>query len=698
MFVRRLLILFVLLGLGAAALCLRLVQLQIVQAATYRAQAQAMVNRHYIIETSRGTIRDRYGRALAQDVPCYDLAIDYRAMNLDDQWITREAVRRLNAAGVRDRRDRLTQLPGLKAQIAAQIDAIPNVLALICPIPGEPSGDPKTVLDARLEMIRERYELIRARMDALRQTHWTFGRYDRLADARNIADGLVDPDLTVDLKEEAVAHTIIPAVPDPIVFQLDKELDNYPGLRRVDAKRRVYPYGPIAAHLIGVMRPITDTEYAGKLPRFDRPDLSTDEPGDLKGYLQGDETGAFGAEALAETALRGTRGVRLVEVGGDEQTEKRRNPVAGQDVRLTIDIELQRQLTEAILDPRRDLLKGQDGQNHQVALVVLSLDGQILAMVTTPTFDLNNYRQNLRAMRDDETNLPLLNRAVASVYPPGSTIKPLIAAAALMEGVTTPQETIVCNGYLYPRQPNILRCSIYTDFHSTHGPVQLDTALEQSCNIYFYTMGGRLGLERLSRWFGAFGLGTATGTGLIEETHGSVPGATSVSDPDTAQRESILLGIGQGPLAVTPLQMANAYATLLRGGVLVPPRLLLEAPLQQSRAVTISPEALAAIRRGLELVVSGDHGTAHRILHLKLPVAGKTGSATAARRVIGPDGKPTIVRDSDAWFIGYAPADHPRFVVAALKEFGGHGGTTATPLAKEAFLALEKLGYLPKED
>ena len=186
MFARRLVILLVLLALGAAVLVGRLAQLQILQAEAWRAQAVAMVNRHSIIETSRGAIRDRYGRVLAQDVPCYNLAIDYRAMNMDDIWIEDVAVRRLKAAGVKDRRERLAQLPQAKAQVAEQIEDIPHMLARVCALPGEPAGlGPEELQRQRMEMIQVRFAAIRERMDALRQSQWTIRRYDRDSEVRN---------------------------------------------------------------------------------------------------------------------------------------------------------------------------------------------------------------------------------------------------------------------------------------------------------------------------------------------------------------------------------------------------------------------------------------------------------------------------------------------------------------------------------
>jgi len=164
MFVRRLVILFVFIALGAVVLVARLAQLQLVQAQKWQTQAQTFIQRHYVIETSRGPILDRLGRVLAIDKPCYDLAIDYRAMNLDDLWITQQAVLRLNALGLKSRRDRLQKLPEIKAQIAQQILAIPQLITTYFGVPEED--------------LKERFEAIRERMDALKQTQWTAYQYN----------------------------------------------------------------------------------------------------------------------------------------------------------------------------------------------------------------------------------------------------------------------------------------------------------------------------------------------------------------------------------------------------------------------------------------------------------------------------------------------------------------------------------------
>lgn len=721
--IRRLIILFSLLTLAAVVLILRLGQLQIVQAEQWKSKARIFMHRPQLLETNRGSILDRNGHALAQDEPCNDLAIDYRAMSYDDSWIESLAIRRLKQAGISDRRQRIAMLSEAKAQIVDQIDAIPQAIAEACNLP--------------LEDVLARMDNIRARIDALRQN--LSRRYDRQSDAQTIASGLYEPESeVVAVRDEYAFHTIVAAVPDAIVFALNKKLDQYPGLRCVPSLRRNYPYKDVAAHVIGVLRPVYKEDFVHDkkllrdpikgpgeearplLARFETPEMLVGEgSGNLRGYLPGDRLGSGGIEGRGEDFLRGTRGMQLRQIGGEEIRDQRREPIPGKTLRLTLDAELQRDLQKAILNPARELLLGEDRKPHHVVLVILGLDdGQLYTLLTTPTYDLTAYEQNKLALVRDEMNLPLMNRPISAAYPPGSIVKPFVATAALTQQLVTPEETIVCNGALDPAHPGFFRCD------GIHHAVQLTRGLEFSCNVYFYTMGSRLGLPDIVRWYRAFGFGATTGLGLGEETRGALvdPAALqSRSTPRELKNMATMLGIGQGPLAVTPLQVAQAYATLLRGGTVIPPRLLLDDPGAPGRKFDIPAQHLQTVRTGMELVVT--EGTGKGLSRLRIPIAGKTGSATDFRpaftsegqrvpdlqrpwdgrgpKVSGPDGKfykQAQVEGTDAWFAGYVPADNPKFVIVAFMEFGGHGGVHAVPLIREAVLQLERHDYLPALD
>ena len=412
--------------------------------------------------------------------------------------------------------------------------------------------------------------------------------------------------------------------------------------------------------------------------------------------------------------------------GGDQRIE----PIPGRDIRLTLDIALQRDIHNALKDPAKHLLWGAANDptqhhDHFVALVILRIsDGQILSMISWPTYDPNAIDQNRVALNHDEDRRPLANRAL-DAYQPGSTVKPLLASAGLTEGVITPDTTIVCNGYLFPDRPRNFRCSIYVESNgrATHGPLQLEDAIAQSCNIYFYTLGGRLGIDKLAHWFDAYGLGHDTGCELAE-ANGFIPTLQGQRDENEDRTEALFLGIGQGHIAATPLQMANAYATLLRGGTALTPRIALDNPPLQQQRFQLDPSVVATVRAGMEGVVS--RGTAKDIFRgVRLPIAGKTGTADTSRPAFDDNGQPLYdtsrpILDAaghprldangqplyrrasqsgtDAWFVAYAPADKPEYIVAAVMEFGGFGGKAAAPMVKEALLQLERHGYLEKMD
>jgi len=691
---RALVLLFVLLALGAAGLLMRLGQLQVAGSEGWRSKAREVAYHHFPIETSRGSIVDRKGRPVAQDEPCFDLAIDYRAMTLDDRWIEGQAIKRLKAEGVTDRKERLRRLAATKAEIVGQIEGIPGAIAVACHLP--------------LEDVKATMEGIRARIEALRQNLWS-RQYDRATDAQSIAENQPTGDEDDRVKEETAYHTIVPNVATEIMYGFNKTLNRYPGLDVRPAQRRNYPYGEVGAHVIGLMRPVDMGVVKGHpfvLPNLlegggrDVASSAGRFAEELSGYVPGDRIGASGLERYAEGALRGVHGVKLVRLGSSEAPTERIEPVAGQSVRMTIDIEMQKDLQKEILDPARKLLKGQDyprdETDHNIALVVLSIDGQVLAMISTPTFDLNSYDQNAVALNNDTVNRPLLNRAIAAAYPPGSTVKPLVAAGVLEKGLVGATETVVCKGHLYDNRTESYRCT------GVHGAVNVDMALERSCNVFFYTMGSRLGLENITQWYAGFGFGQVTGLGLAEEGRGFLVDTrklpAGLGDRDSQMREAILEGIGQGELNVTPLQMADAYATLLRGGVRIPPRLVVDEGRISTVPVGLSATTTGLVRKGMELVVSGSDGTARKILRMRVAIGGKTGTATYKHKVVGADGVAEMVEDNHAWFVGYVPADKPEFVIAALKEGGGHGGLTAAPLVKEAVMKLEKYGYLAGVD
>ncbi len=732
---RRLWILFIAFLAGFAALALRLVRLQFYGVDEARARIAQFMHPQSMIETYRGTIYDRFGatipspRILARDVPSDELAIDYRAISLDDAWLGKKAIDALRASGewgrFANRTERNRRLNQVKADLAARVDAIPDlVAAALAPLDGISVKDEK-------DRIVRRYFEIADRIHAMRQDVWIH-KYNRDAAQGPSSDAQADTnDAALDamyrqiqLKDELSAHTLRANLPQDLANYF--KAADVPGLSvrdKAEYNRRDYPFGEATAHLVGTMHSIDAAALNAR--RFREPNLLVEnEVGDLGGYLPGDRIGESGVEQLAEKWLHGMRGERLLDLGASggasggatdtapaPEPGRRVEPVPGGDVILTIDAALQRDIYEALVDSSqslsarvlkstKNLLEGDidgkpDGKIHFAALVILSIDGQLLSVISYPSYDPNTLDMTRLALNKDVYRRPLVSRATSASYPPGSTVKPLLASAALAEHVITPGEEITCTGHYFPSRNDIFRCD------SVHGPIALVDALSKSCNVYFYTVGQRLGVERLAQWYGDYGFGRDTGMEL-PEAKGNIPHAGR-TDADEAK----LLGIGQGPIDVTPLQMANAYATLLRGGVAIAPRILAATPPRQTQAVRIAAQDLATIRLGMEHCTST--GTAKTYFgNFRLRVAGKTGTAEKERVVFDEEGRPVedparplrqlIERHDDAWFVGYAPADKPQYIVAAVMEWGGHGGRAAAPMVREAFLQLQAHGYLPRTD
>lgn len=229
------------------------------------------------------------------------------------------------------------------------------------------------------------------------------------------------------------------------------------------------------------------------------------------------------------------------------------------------------------------------------------------------------------------------------------------------------------------------------------GPLVLHQALEQSCDVYFYTVAMRLGLARLVNGLRQFNLGKLTHIGLAEEAPGFLPHISGPMDSLHDRTNAIFMGIGQGPIAVTPLQMACAYTALLRGGEWMRPQIIQGVRRPPPRPIRIRPADLAVIKQGMWEVVHAPLGTAFN-LKMKLPIAGKTGTAQTAER-LDVNGKITVKKGDDGWFASYAPATNPRYVAVCVVEMTSkEGAGSAGPIVRQTFLDMEKRGYLPQVD
>ena len=469
-------------------------------------------------------------------------------------------------------------------------------------------------------------------------------------------------------------------IPTAWMQKVEANQDELKMLRIEMELRREYPFGPVASHALGYVG-LLSPEEAQKLR------VSDNDP-----FI---EVGKSGVERTANALLMGKNGLRMAQVNSlgrevEDPTLKlpgvgiRREPIPGQTVHLTLDIQLQNILEQAF------------GEEHGSAVFMNPYTGDILAWVSLPNFDPNLFSGAIPASKwrelSEDPSHPLLDRPIQGVYPPGSTFKPFVALVGLEDGVLTPGTTFFCPGY-WEFGGRVFHCWA----KGGHGTVDLLKGLEDSCDVYFYHAGDRIGIQRMDKWAKFFGLGTKTGVDLPSEISGIFP-----SPAWKAKRhlgpwypgDNLPVAIGQGYLTVTPLQLLSIYATLATGGERFQPKLL-EGPPKLESSVAISPQTEAVLKQALELVVESGTGTACRIPGVA--VCAKTGTAQVVAASAGRNSMslPKDQRDH-AWFAGFAPAGNPSVAFVVMVEHGGHGGDLAAKIAK-AGLEYILLGKKPAQ-
>lgn len=427
---------------------------------------------------------------------------------------------------------------------------------------------------------------------------------------------------------------------------------------------RHYPHGEALAHVVG---------YVAQLDEADLRRL------DAGNYRATTHTGKTGIERQYEHVLHGTTGVERVETNAQGRTIRvleRTDPVPGRDLGLTLDLDLQLTAIAAL------------GEHAGAVVVVEVGTGAIRAMVSKPGFDPNRFVQGIshehyRALLESPYR-PLFNRCLSGGYEPGSTIKPFIALAGLEAGAITPATRIFSSGrYKLPGHARE-----YRDWRrGGHGWVDLKSALEQSVNFFFYDLAHNLGIDRISRELALFGFGQPTGVDLPGEFDGVLPSRSwkrrALNQP-WFPGETVITGIGQGFIVVTPLQLAQAVATLAGRGRVAPPRLVELEP--AARRVAHRDGAWEAVFAGMHAVVHGSRGTARAIAgQLPVEIAGKTGTSQVFGRPdddfeIDAEELPWFLRNH-ALFIAFAPYEDPRFAIAVVAEHGGGGSSVAAPVA-----------------
>ena len=514
-----------------------------------------------------------------------------------------------------------------------------------------------------------------------------------------------------ELTREVAARKSDPLTPITVKTAVREEQVNYlyehqaefPGVKIVQTYLRDYTYQSLAAQILGYVGEISPEELAS---------LRRD------GYRAGDRLGKVGIEASYDSYLRGRAGLGQIRVDSLGRQvgayEPRQEARAGYALRLTLDVRLQRAAESAI---RYGIQKAHENGNWAAnggAIVALDpRDGAILAMASNPTFKPSTFvgrvdPKKVGALYNDPRN-PLFNRAIAGLYPPGSTWKPVTALAGMQDHVFSAYDSIRCSPVAYyglDRQ-KFVNWNPYVD-----RPMTLVEALAESCDTYFDEIGNRFyergseGRVRLQQWARRFGFGATTGLDIGGEAAGLVPTPewrrkTFESDWDRAWNpgDSIQLAIGQKDLLVTPLQMASFYGMLANGGnVLTPylvsnveqpggkgsPRVVLRrfAP-PPPHSAGLDPVALGVVRDGLYAATHSQSGTSAGVFaNYSVPISGKTGTA---EKVTPLPGYPADHLEDQSWWCGWGPSEDARLVVCALIENGGHGSTAAAPAALKVF-------------
>lgn len=754
MFLRRLLLLTAGVLMVSFILCAQMLRLTVAQASDRKERAEAaLVERHYI-PTSRGAILDVRGLRLAEDMPGWDISVSFDVMT--GEWAFKQAMedaRAKNAAQWNEldayARERLARpfIPQYEQQI--------NEMWMMLSDLGQ--GDLEELLERRTDIVK----WVKNQASHIWEA-WRRQKANELNEEVSLAD------VAAPIHEQTIAHAVMYGVDDRAksriesfiaeakdnaslkvwqevnvaratrrhysspVYEVVLDRSTLPSPLRSDKPMTVNVQWP-ALHIVGAMRGVWKEDISGE---EGRPFRFTNDQGelevDLGGYMPGDRVGRSGVELSQEKWLRGLRGQVTTRLDLTTNNKQTLDPQKGKDVVLSVDMRLQARIA-ALLDPRFGLmvrqpwhakeLSGPAGQELFGSVVVMDVArAEILAAVTTPSFSREQLRTGDPALLDPE-RLPLLNRAVARSYEPGSTVKPQVLAAAITDGEIGVHGTVDCQGKLFPDKPKP-RCWIYKHYNGlTHGPLTGDHAICESCNIYFYTMGMRLGSHRLVEWYENFGLGSRTNCGLPEEIDGYLPDRIAAKEdrntPGFTQGDAIYMGIGQGPIGWTPVQAAAAYATLARGGYYVSPTFIAKGDpefVQETRDLRLNPAGVELALKGLYMAANTAKGTAHHILidgerentfNIEgIEIYAKSGTADASplKEAIDDDGDGypdrygKVLRDGDhAWVVALVKRPgSPRadYVVVVVVEYAGSGGRVSGPIVNQVLHAMRAEGVL----
>lgn len=676
-----------------------LYQLQIVKGEDYRAASTVKIANVETVEAARGEIVDRYGRNLVGNRATYEITLNTSIMGKEAQRnaILLELIHICQENGI------------------AWTDTLP--ISKDAPFTYT-SDSPLVYTDSEGKV---RFNYLGALLDALPlgkdilPNHWKQEDLDAASSVADLGEGLTAEEVIAGLRQYFLIDESLSDADARALIGVLYEVN----LRSQDIRKTAYIFAQdvtinaISAikerSLTGVtvsattVRQYSTTSAAHLLGRVGVIQAENWDKYKDKGYNMDDSVGIGGVEAAFEDYLRGESGTLIQELSTsgkvvsetwkvDTETGETLAPEPGDNVMLTLDLRLQEKVEE-VLASTIENLKSEDTQGGAVVVQDVN-DGSILAMASYPTFDLSTVYQDTQTYNAalNDPLKPFNNRATNGTYPPGSTFKPLVAIAALQEGVVTPEEKILDTGYLqlpeedhYPYGDWHPQCWYYRQYRGTHGRENLSDALRDSCNIYFFTIGHRLGIDRVEQYAYDFGLGQTTGLEL-GEAKGWVAG------PETSEALGMewyggnLLNavIGQDNNMVTPIQLTNYIATLVNGGKHYATHLLktvkssdysstvYEYEPELLNTLDLDPENVEAVKEGM-WKVANDPKSSSSVYFKDLPVevGAKTGSAQVASNV-----------EANALFVCFAPYDDPQIAISMVVERGASGSNLAQATAE----------------
>jgi penicillin-binding protein 2 len=703
-------------ALVASILVLRLMQMQLLSGSSVQeqlAELKRQKSQSRQLMTLRGKILDRKGRILATDEPHFQLHISYKLTCFYDQRVRRALE---IAASKKDN-------PETALAITAKLDDIEQIIEKCTRF-----GTTRRQIEEKITNINNKIWNLRTFLAWVRSgpDPNILEKYDNkinsIPPSKAVAaferkfpdesDRLLRIIKVVDVVGMSSMLPLLELKTDDDLFAAQVEFMDINDIQIMPIAQRYYPYGSVASQTIGWVGPATQ-DRDKRLFENDR----------LANYLEGEVCGREdGIEYVCEPILRGRRGELVYDI--DRRLINQTETQFGTDISLTLDIELQKRIEQYLTDPRRN----PNSKSPTAAVVIDVGSGGILALVSVPVFDLNIARNEYGNIRNDPNN-PLLNRALFQQYPPGSVVKPVILIAALETGQVTANEIIACPAHVAPTGwPN---CWIYRQNNRGHSdiwPNNAHNAIKGSCNIYFSHIADRLDSVVLQNWLFRFGYGrqldlacpdlfaaSLANANDLDTEHRKfrqyqgqissipVPADTIVSSfeqiPSLRDDEKRLFGIGHGNLRATPLQVANSFAAIARGGIYKQPCLFLT---NQSSATTtstpnalttntdvdlrISPQTMQVVSEGMAAVAGESGGTAYEIFAY-------SGFSRQGIRVFGKTG--STEKPEHAWFAGFAQDNNGRkLALAVIVEGGRHGAEDAAPPAREIIQFCIESGYI----